>query len=122
MQHAKPPQDTTLLELLIDGFEKNEVLGGFHMRTLPLPDEATAAGKFAEFIDEVRRWKGEPATGISTPERQLAAWSDMEIRQAGRGVMVRVRQPRFEWWHLAASWADHPMQQIYDWIDEDAVR
>jgi len=123
MQRAKPPEDTTLLELLIDGFEKNEVLGGFHMRTLPLPDEATAARKFADFLEEARRWKGEPGTRSSTSERQLAAWSDMEIRQAGRGVMVRVRPPRFEWWNQAATWTDDPMQQIEFWIDEeDALR
>jgi len=48
MTNRRQPEDATLLGLLIDGFEKNEMLGGFHMRTLPLRDEAAAARKFAE--------------------------------------------------------------------------
>lgn len=46
MPGEKHPADATLLDVLIDGFEKNEVLRGFHGRLLPMPDEAAAVEKF----------------------------------------------------------------------------
>jgi hypothetical protein len=79
------PEDATLLDVLIDGFEKNEILGGFHWRELPMPDDAAAARTFALFTDEARRWKGEPDRLEDGASRRLASWPDIEIRQAGRG-------------------------------------
>ncbi len=43
----RSPEDATLLDALIDGFERNEVLAGFHCRELPLPDEEAAVRTFA---------------------------------------------------------------------------
>jgi hypothetical protein len=37
MPNGKSPEDASLLDVLIDGFEKNEVLDGFHPRDLPMP-------------------------------------------------------------------------------------
>ncbi len=52
--------------------------------------------------------------------RRLLAWSDLELRQAGRGVMVRVKAPRFDdWWHQPSPWAGDPMKQIHEWLDEE---
>jgi len=31
-------EDATLLDVLVDGFEKNETWGGYHWRDLPMPD------------------------------------------------------------------------------------
>jgi hypothetical protein len=107
--HAK---DATLLDVLIDAFEKNETLNGFHWRDLPMPDEQAAVRKFASLTEEARRWKGHP---VLTEEgaRRMAGWSDLEIRQAGRGIMVRVRAPRFDWWHDSATWQGDPMGPLF---------
>lgn len=115
----RSPEDATLLDVLIDGFEKNEVLAGFHWRLLPLSDEAAALRKFASLSDEARRWKGLPQRFEEGGSRRIASWSDLEIRQAGLGVMVRVRSPFFgEWWHDERIWQDDPMRELHTWIDE----
>ena len=122
MAGERHPTDATLLDVLIDGFEKNEVLRGFHGRMLPMSDEAAAVQKFTEFTDEARRWKGAPLRSEEREGRRLSGWPDLEIRQAGRGVMVRARVPGFDcWWHDRSSWADDPMSAIFAWLDEDLV-
>ncbi len=114
-QHA-----ATLLDIIIDGFEKNEILDGFHSRELPMPDEPSAVRKFAELEEEARRWKGPPPRVLDGPARRLAAWPDLELRQAGRGVMVRARAPRFSaWWHDADTWRADPMAAIFEWLDDE---
>lgn len=119
-RHGTLPEDATLLDVLVDGFEKNEILADFHWRTLPMPDEASAARKFAALCDEARRWKGAPSERRVEPPRRLAAWADLEIRQAGRGIMVRARAPWFtSWREQRATWSDDPMGPIYDWLHED---
>jgi hypothetical protein len=45
MRRTTSQDAATLLDILVDGFEKNEVFGGFHRRELPMPDESTAARK-----------------------------------------------------------------------------
>jgi hypothetical protein len=42
MADDRRPEDATLLDVLTNGFEKNEVLRGFHWRVLPMTDEAAA--------------------------------------------------------------------------------
>ncbi len=113
-------QDATLIDVLIDGFEKNEILGGFHLRYLPLADESDAIRKFRALVDEARRWKGVPTRQVVGDDRRLAAWPDLEIRQAARGVVVRVRAPRFEsWWQESGTWAGDPMAAVHDWLAQD---
>jgi hypothetical protein len=120
MVDAKSQEHATLLDVLIDGFEKNEIFGGFHWRNLPMPDEDAAARKFVTLMQEARAWKGQPARTHEQHGRRLAAWRDLEIRQAGRGIMVRVRAPRFDdWWHAKETWDGEPMAEIYKWIAED---
>jgi hypothetical protein len=117
---GKGQEDATLLDVLIDGFEKNEILGGFHWRDLPMPDEHAAGRKFAALAAEAKRWKGPPTRSEERAGRRLAAWEDLEIRQAGRGVMVRVRAPWFShWWHEPSTWEGHPMGAIFDWIRQE---
>ena len=94
------PEDATLIDVLIDGFEKNEILRGFHWRTLPLRDEAAAIEKFAALVAEARAWKGDAVEERSDGARRLTRWDNLQIRQLGRGVMVLVRAPHFsDWWH-----------------------
>jgi len=121
-EEKKQPVDATLLDVLIDGFEKNEVLGGFHGRLLPMPDEAAAVQKFQSLTDEARRWKGLPVRGEEHGGRRLSVWRDLEIRQAGRGVMVRARAPRFDcWWHERTTWAEDPMGAIFAWLQDEGA-
>ena len=91
MARGKPREEISLLDVLIDGFEKNEILDGFHWRQLPMPDEGSACRRFAALVEEARRWKGTPAQVREEPGRGLAVWPDLEIRQAGRGILVRAR-------------------------------
>lgn len=93
MRNGTSQQDATLLDVLIDGFEKNEIMDGFHWRNLPMPDEAAAVRKFAALIEEARRCKGQPARFEDAGPRRIAAWPDLEIRQIDRGIMVRARAP-----------------------------
>ncbi len=112
-------QNVGLLELLIDGFEKNEVLEGFHWRTLPMPDEASARAKFDSLVTEGERWKG-AARRREAAERRLAAWSGMEIRQSGRGILLRARATGFEkWWNDRAVWEGDPLAPIYAWLHDE---
>ena len=111
--------DASLLDVLIDAFEKNETLDGSHWRELPMPDEAAAVRKFATLVDEARRWKGAPVRHEAAGPRRLAAWPDLDIRQLGRGIMVRARAPWFDWWHDRETWAGSPMVPIYDWLEEE---
>jgi hypothetical protein len=124
MVHGKRQADVTLLDVLIDGFEKNEIFDGFHWRDLPMPDEEAAARKFESLVEEARRWKGPPAreqTQTQTqPSRRVAAWPDLEIWQAGRGIRVRALAPWFDgWWHERSTWQDDPMGPIWAWLDEE---
>lgn len=120
MRNGTTQRDATLLDILIDGFEKNEIMDGYHWRNLPMPDEAAAVGKFAALIDEARRWKGQPARFEDAGPRRIAAWPDLEIRQIGHGIMVRARAPWFDsWWHERTTWEGDPMGPIYDWLQEE---
>ncbi len=110
----------TLLDILVDGFEKNEAFGGFHRRELPMPDEGAAARKFHALAEEAQRWKGPPERRQESAMRRLAAWPDREIRQAGRGVMVLARAPGFgAWWHDERTWEGNPMGAARAWLHED---
>jgi hypothetical protein len=96
MAADRRPEDATLLDVLVDGFEKNDALRGFHGRVLPLTDEVAAVRKFASLAEEFSRWKGQPMRNEEFQGRRLLAWSDLELRQAGRGVPVRVKARRLE--------------------------
>jgi hypothetical protein len=118
---AQSSAEATLIDVLIDGFEKNEVMSGHHFRTLPLSDEDTAIAKFTELAAEGVRWKGRPVVETADKGRRRVAWDDLEIRQVGRGVLVLVRDPTFwRWWHDSATWDGDPMGPAYEWLAEDS--
>jgi hypothetical protein len=120
MTARRTPEDATLLDILIDGFEKNEILDGYYWRQLPMPDERAASRKFSALTDEARRWKGPPTRVDEQPGRRLIVWPDLEIRLAGRGLVVRARMSRFnEWWHDRQTWRGDPMGPVFEWIAED---
>lgn len=109
-----------MLDVLVDAFEKNEVIDDHHWRDLPMPDEAAAIRKLGQLADEARRWKGEPRRDERVGPRRVVAWEDLEIRQIGRGVMVRVRAPWLStWWHDRDTWAGDPIGPIHAWIAEE---
>jgi hypothetical protein len=117
---AMDPCSITLAGVLIDCFERNEVFAGFHEHQVPLPDEGAAVRLFHALVSEARAWKGEPSRTVEREERRLVAWPELEIRQAGRGIMVRVRSPAVDsWWHDPATWAGDPLGLIRRWVSED---
>ncbi len=81
------PEHATLLDILIDGFEKNESMYGHHWRKLPPGDEAAAIQKFTEFVAEARSWKGAPLDERSEGPRRLARWPVSPRRAASAGVL-----------------------------------
>jgi hypothetical protein len=120
MSRGKSQEDATLIDVLIDGFEKNEIFDGFHWRDLPMPSEEAARKKFTALCDEARRWKGTPTREQDQAPRRIAAWPDLEIRQVGRGILVRARAPWFDsWWHEKTTWQDDPIGAIRDWLEEE---
>jgi hypothetical protein len=109
-----------LLDILVDGFEKNEVLGGFHWRTLPLRDEGAAIRKLDALATEATGWKGTPHRDEREGPRRIVAWPDLELRQIGRGLMVRARATRFhDWWHASETWQNDPIGPLYEWLDDE---
>jgi hypothetical protein len=120
MRRRNTPSDATLVDVLVDGFEKNEVMYGFHWRSLPMPDEEAARRKFASLVAEALSWKGAPLRDQRAGSRQLVGWKDLEIRQAGRGIMVRIRTPAFsDWWNAPETWFDDPMGPLFAWLAEE---
>jgi hypothetical protein len=123
MSRGKSREEIGLVDVLIDGFEKNEILDGFHWRNLPMPDEPSARRTFEAFVEEARGWKGPPIDEQLESKRRLARWSDLEIRQADRGILVRVRAPWFsDWWHDRETWNDDPMLAVHEWLREETER
>lgn len=111
--------DVSLLDILIDGFEKNEVEAGYHRRDLPMHDEDAAAKRFAAWAREATSWKGTPAASDHAGPRRFVRWPDLEILQAGRGVRVLARAPSFDsWWHESATWAGDPLGLVRAWMAE----
>jgi hypothetical protein len=120
---AEEQDAVTLLGLLIAGFENNEVSNGYHSRALPMSDKEAAMRKFATLCAEAERWHGAPLRFEQGFGRQLALWPQLEIRQAGRAILVRVPAPRFDsWWHSPATWAGDPLRPMTDWIEEEDAR
>jgi len=77
-------------------------------------------GRSRHYTEEARRWKGEPARLEEKAARRIASWPDLEIRQAGRGVLVRARTASFHsWWHDERMWQGDPLDPIIDWIVEE---
>ncbi len=110
------PEDTSLLTVLMDGFEKNESMGGRFWRQLPLKDAGLASRKYLEFRDELMRWKGPPKLEDSGVGFQRADWGDIRMKQAGRGVMIWVRAAGVSsWWHRRETWAGDPMAEAWEW-------
>lgn len=116
MRSGKSAEEATLIDVLIDGFEKNEIFDGYHHRMLPLASSEQARSKFEALSAEASAWKGPPVSAIDEADRMAATWLDLELRQAGRGVLVRVRAPWFDWWHKRETWAGDPMDRVYEWL------
>lgn len=85
-----------------------------------MPDEDAAARRFRALAEEAQRWKGPPVRLQEDAMRRLVAWADLEIRQAGRGVMVLARAPGFgTWWNDRQTWEGNPMGAVWAWLRED---
>lgn len=117
---SRTPPEASLLDVIIDGTERwGESLRGFTDRELPMPDEASAIERFDAFAREGLAWKGIPTDEQREGPRRFVRWPDLEIRQAGRGIMVLVRVAGFgDWWHARDTWAGNPMGPLRAWRHE----
>jgi hypothetical protein len=121
MDRAKPDDQLTLLDVLIDGFRKNEILDGYHMRDLTLPNEAKAIGVFGSF-EEATRWQGAPLRTFERARRRLAAWRNFDIRQLGRHLVVRVWSPWMRDWRYDVTTTDADdadSDELGQWLADD---
>ena len=108
-----------LLDTLVDGFERNEALGGFRHRDLPMPNENAAIRKLRSLMEEASRWKGPPARLQEDGAHRIIAWPGLELRRVGRGIVVLARPPWFSaWWHARETWQGNPMGPIHVWLEE----
>jgi hypothetical protein len=111
--------DVTLIDLLMNGFEKNECFDDWFWRQLPAPDDATAIRKFEEFAAEGRRWKGEPLETVSESDGRAIVWSDLQVRQKGRGVLVAGKSGNIaSLWYADSTWNGDPMGDVFGWFSE----
>lgn len=118
MTDRRRPEDSTLLDILIDGFEKNEVLGGMHLRRLPLPSAEAGRAVFDRFVAEASTWQGAPTDVRDEGHRAVVRWPDLEIWWAGRGIHIRARSSVRHWWHALSTWADDPTEAVWAFRDE----
>lgn len=110
------PEETSLLGMLADCFEKNELIEGWFRRELPLADPPAAGRKYREFREELVRWKGRPQAEDAGPGWQRADWGDIRMKQAGRGIMVWLRSAGVsQWWHESRIWAGDPLADAWEW-------
>lgn len=66
------------------------------------------------------RLERSPDRDVEEAGRRLVAWSDLEVRQAGCGIVIRVQTPRFaDWWHDAVTWEGDPMGLVHAWVTEE---
>ena len=82
---ASKPADATLLDVLIDGFEKNEMLFGFHRRMLATL-EREGGGAPMRGVEGSRNQTGGPwghAAGQSATVRLVAGVENVERRSDG---------------------------------------
>ena len=109
-------EETSLLGVLMDCFEKNETWNGWFLRRLPLADAPTAARKYREFRDELVRWKGQPSIDEEAGGWRRADWGNIRMKQAGRGILIWVRSEGVsDWWHESDTWRDDPLAEAWDW-------
>jgi hypothetical protein len=110
------PEDMSLLGVLMDCFEKNEIWDGWFLRRLPLADATTAARKYREFRDELVRWKGAPRAEETGETWRRSDWGDIRVKQAGRGIMIWARSDGVsDWWHESESWQGDPLAEAWHW-------
>jgi hypothetical protein len=90
MPAGKSQDSATLLDILIDGFEKNETLDGFHWRNLPMPDEAAAGGKFVSLVarpgDPPGRTRGHDPRARTLVRQLVARQADVGRRTDGPAI------------------------------------
>jgi hypothetical protein len=98
----------SLATVLVDGFEKNEILGGWHERVCPFSTDADARAAFETWAVELRSWLGPPS--LAHDDRY--AWGDRaRILVSGRGVGVWITcDARFrEVWADQRTWEGQPL-------------
>lgn len=109
--------DISLLQAIAFCFEKQEIFDGWAQRLCPFPTEQDASVTFTVWIEELTRWKGPPLSDAMHTSRR-AAWPDLRIKLAGRGIGVWIKVGSVHrWWSAPATWEGDPCAEVYDWED-----
>lgn len=106
----------SLLQAVAFWFEKNEVVAGWSQRIVPMETEDEARETFANWVQELSRWKGTTATEVRE-SGQRAQWSDIRIKQQGRGVGLWIRYGQITeiWAEVEQDWDDDACAHVYRW-------
>ena len=112
-------EDLTLLAVLSQCFEVDEMIDGYHLRTAPFGSETVAVARFAQWKSEIEHWlgprEGEDAGGDGE-DWQRAWWPDLRMKRTGRGIAFWVRSARVErWWHDTELWEDPGLDGLWQW-------
>lgn len=108
--------DLSLLAALTQCFEKDEMIEGYHMRTVPFRSEAVAKKRFAAWKAEIERWLGDLEGADAGDDWQRAWWPALRMKRSGRGITLWVRSARVErWWHDDRLWQEPGLEGMWRW-------
>lgn len=108
--------DLPLLAALTQCFEKDEVIDGYHPRTVPFRNEEVAKARFAAWQAELTRWLGPPAGEDSGAGWQRAWWPALRMKRTRRGIALWVRTASVDrWWHDAELWRGPGLEGLWQW-------
>jgi hypothetical protein len=109
-------EDLSLLAALTQCFEKDEIIGGFHLRTVPFRTEEIAAAHFAAWRAELERWLGPPSGADAGNDWQRVWWSELRMKRSCRGLALWVRSARVDqWWHEQDLWQAPGLESLWRW-------
>jgi len=109
-------EDLSLLAALTQCFEKDEILEGHHLRTVPFRSGATAKARFSAWRQEIERWIGCPDGEDQGDDWQRAWWPELRMKRQQRGIALWVRSSHVgRWWHDSDLWQAPGLDGLWQW-------
>lgn len=107
----------SLLTALVDGFEQNEIVDGWHPRTCPFASDDAARVAFRLWAMEITRWLGE---GRAIGDRAVEWPKQLRMKRDGPcvGIWIRADFDFRERWHSRAMWQGGRCDGAMEWEDE----
>jgi hypothetical protein len=108
-----------LLAALTQCFEKDEVLQGYHLRTVPFRTKAIAETRFAAWRNEASAWLGPPMGEDRRDDWQRVWWPDLRMKRSSRGISLWIRTADVgHWWNNPELWRDPGLEGLWSWDPE----